>query len=262
MATTEAETTMQLAKVRRLEALGFRAFPATLTEFDGTWAIRLTPAYPAKRLNSVNPLDPADNQRLGERIGMAAKRFLEVGRPLTFRMSPLASKALVDHFDREHWTCFDETCVLTADLSDIDLGGTIDRLPFKDVERYVAASLTVHGRSGRLANGLKRVIEDIAPVKTMFVSQSPEGEPLGVAMAIHERDISGLLDVAVAAERRGEGLGRDLVRSALGHVRHRGAKSAWVQVEANNVPGLSLYRSLGFREAYRYVYRTPPGAKP
>ncbi|MER0239874.1 GNAT family N-acetyltransferase [Fulvimarina sp. MAC8] len=256
MATTEADLSSQLAKIRRLEALGFRAFPATSTEFDGTWAIRLTPAYPAKRLNSVNPLDPGDNARIAERIEQASQRFRDAGRTLTFRLSPLAPKELVDHLDVEGWKRFDETCVLTADLSAIDLSGSIDRLPFKDVERYVEASLTVHERSPKLANGLKRVIEDIAPVKTMFIREDVDGKPLGVAMAIHERDISGVLDVAVASGRRREGFGRDLVSSALGHVRHRGAKTAWVQVEASNEAGLALYRSFGFQEAYRYEYRT------
>ncbi|EAU42217.1 GCN5-related N-acetyltransferase [Fulvimarina pelagi HTCC2506] len=255
MATTEADKTGRLANIRRLEALGFRAFPASTTEFDGTWAIRLTPAYPAKRLNSVNPLDPGDNARIAERIEQASRRFRDAGRALTFRLSPLAPQELVNHLDVEGWKRFDETCVLTADLSAIDLSGSIDRLPFKDVERYVEASLSVHERSQKLANGLKRVIEDIAPVKTMYIREAPDGKPLGVAMAIHERDISGVLDVAVAKERRREGIGRDLVSSALAQVRNRGAKSAWVQVEASNAPGLALYQTFGFREAYRYVYR-------
>ncbi|WP_245413739.1 GNAT family N-acetyltransferase [Fulvimarina endophytica] len=255
MAIIGADPPSRLAGIRRLEALGFRAFPASVTEFDGTWAIRLTPAYPARRLNSVNPLDPGDNARIPERISAIERRFREAGRPIVFRLSPLAPPALVEHLDEEGWPRFDESCVLTADLSEVDLTGTIDRLPFKDIERYVDASLSVHGRSPKLANGLKRVIEDIAPVKTMFVRQEPAGASLGVAMAIHERDISGVLDVAVAADHRRKGIGRELVASALSYVRHRGAKTAWVQVEASNEPGLALYRSFGFTEAYRYVYR-------
>lgn len=259
MATTEADHSSRLAKIRRLEALGFRAFPASLTEFDGTWAIRLTPAYPAKRLNSVNPLDPGDNARIAERIDQASRRFRDAGRDITFRLSPLAPKELVDHLDEKGWERFDETCVLTADLSKIDLTGSIDRLPFKDVERYVEASLMVHERSPKLANGLKRIIEDIAPVKTMFIREDAAGKPLGVAMAIHEKDISGVLDVAVSSARRREGFGRDLVSSALNHVRHRGVRTAWVQVEASNGAGLALYRSFGFEEAYRYEYRARGG---
>ena len=49
--------------VRRFEAAGFRAWPAAAVHYDGTWVMRLTAGHPAKRLNSVNPLDPGDIQR-------------------------------------------------------------------------------------------------------------------------------------------------------------------------------------------------------
>ena len=58
-----------------MEAVAFRSFPATTTYFDGTWAIRLTAGHPAKRLNSVNPLDPSDTANLAERIDEAGRRF-------------------------------------------------------------------------------------------------------------------------------------------------------------------------------------------
>ncbi len=35
-------------------------------------------------------------------------------------------------------------------------------------------------------------------------------------------------------------------------------REAWMQVEADNAAALSVYRSLGFVEAYRYHYRRPP----
>ncbi|MBL8583587.1 MAG: GNAT family N-acetyltransferase, partial [Rhizobiaceae bacterium] len=54
------ESEPQLAEVRRLEAAGFRAWPAATVAYDGAWLVRLTAAHPAKRLNSVNPLDPGD----------------------------------------------------------------------------------------------------------------------------------------------------------------------------------------------------------
>jgi ribosomal protein S18 acetylase RimI-like enzyme len=34
----------------------------------------------------------------------------------------------------------------------------------------------------------------------------------------------------------------------------RGARTAWLQVVADNAEALALYRKMGFAEAYRYVY--------
>ena len=54
----------RLAEVRRFEAAGFRAWPAAAISYDGAWLVRLTAGYPAKRLNSVNPLDPGDTVKM------------------------------------------------------------------------------------------------------------------------------------------------------------------------------------------------------
>jgi ribosomal protein S18 acetylase RimI-like enzyme len=47
------------------------------------------------------------------------------------------------------------------------------------------------------------------------------------------------------------------VLSSLKWARLRGAREAWLQVEADNEPALGLYRSIGFSEIYRYHYRRP-----
>ena len=59
---------------------------------------------------------------------------------------------------------------------------------------------------------------------------------------------------------RNRGHGRQLILSALKWARLRGARQAWLQVEAGNEPALVLYHALGFREVYRYHYRRPPEA--
>ena len=63
--------------------------------------VRLTAGHPAKRLNSVNPLDPNDVRDLPERIMRAGRRFEAYGRPLTFRLSPLAGAALARHLEAD-----------------------------------------------------------------------------------------------------------------------------------------------------------------
>jgi hypothetical protein len=96
MAPVSGHPASVLAVVRRYEAAGFRAWPAATVHYDGTWAIRLTAGLPAKRLNSINPLDPRDVDDLPERIMRAGRRFDAYGRPPMFRLSPLAGRALRD----------------------------------------------------------------------------------------------------------------------------------------------------------------------
>lgn len=255
MATTEAERMRRLAVVRRLEAAGFRAWPANSTRFDGTWAVRLTPSFPAKRLNSVNPLDPSDSQRIPERLEQARLQFEAAGRPLVVRLSPLAPTALAAYLDEQGWESFAESVVMTAELSAMDLTDAIDRIPLKDVERYVSASLEVHERPAELKEALTAIVEAIRPPTGLFLREDRAGEPLAVALLAHDNDVVGLLDVAVRRAERGAGIGRDIVRTTLRYGHHRGAQTAWVQVEADNAAGRALYAGLGFVEAYRYVYR-------
>ena len=60
--------------------------------------------------------------------------------------------------------------------------------------------------------------------------------------------------MVVARERRREGLGLEILTSALRWARMRSARTGWLQVKADNAPALTLYDRLGFREAYRYSY--------
>lgn len=259
MAITGAERVPRLTVVRRLEAAGFRAWPASSTYYDGTWAVRVTESFPAKRLNSVNPLDPADDAAIGERIERCGERFRAVGRPLVFRQSPLAPPALVRHLDEAGWSSFGEAIVYTADLAALDLANAIDRIPLQDARRYLEASLAVHRRPPALRDGLEAVLASIRPPAAFFVRESDDGRPVAVALAISDNDLAGILDVAVDPSVRRQGIGIDLVATALRHTAHKGARTGWLQVEADNAAGRALYARLGFTEAYRYVYRAPPG---
>ena len=77
-----------LATVRRFEAAGFRAWPASSAHYDGAWLMRLTPGHPAKRLNSINPLDPGDHFDIASHIEKARSSFAEIEQPLTFYAMP------------------------------------------------------------------------------------------------------------------------------------------------------------------------------
>jgi ribosomal protein S18 acetylase RimI-like enzyme len=248
------------ATVRRYEAAGFRAWPAAAVHYDGTWVVRLTAGHPAKRLNSVNPLDPGDIRQIPERIGRAARRFDAYGRPLTFRLSPLSGSTIPAYLDGEGWSRFDESLVMRLKLAQAPVDDAMDQIPLKDISRFVSASLKVHDADASLRPGLSEIIGAIQPDAGLFALERGD-EALATLICVHDGDLAGLFEIATDKAVRKQGLGRQLILSALKWARLRGAREAWLQVEAANAPALALYHSLGFEEAYRYHYRRPPGSK-
>lgn len=251
---------LDLPAIRRFEAAGFRAWPATSLRYDGTWAIRLTASHPAKRLNSINPLDPGDDGRLEERVARATSRFAAYGRPLTFRISPLAAPGVSAFLDDRGWQRRGETMVMSLLLGESAVADAMHQIPLKDMNRFITAALKIRGLGASLRPGLSEVISKIEPEKGLFVLDDG-AESVSTAICVHDRDLAGLFEIATREVRRGEGFGRRVLLSALRWAYSRGARTAWLQVEADNAAALHLYTALGFRELYRYHYRQPADAE-
>lgn len=244
-----------LPNVRRLEAVGFRAWPAASVQYDGSWLVRLTAGHDSKRLNSVNPLDPSDYRDLEIRLEKAARRFAEYGRPLTVRQTPLAPPQLIAHMDANGWLVFSETIVMMADIPPNDTTEAIEHLPLRDVGRFVDARLQICGENSQGRAGLAEVINAIKPECGLFLFESPEHGPTAVSLAVHDNDLAGILGVAVAPGVRRQGIGASVVNASLRWARLRGARTAWLAVDSDNEAAIALYRKFGFRDVYRYSYR-------
>jgi len=245
---------VDLARVRRLEALGFRARPAAEICFDGTWMMRLTPSHPAKRLNSINPLDRHDSKGIDARIELAEERFRAADRQPVFRLTPLAPPSLDDRLAALGWRGASASIVMRSDLSRLQVGSAIQHLPVRDMPRFVGASLQIHALVPAMAEPFARLLTMPPGDVGLFLFEE-DGAPLSTAVCVLDGPYAGLFDVATLPAMRGRGIGRRLVTSALNWARLRGASVAWLQVEADNEAALALYRSLGFMDAYRYHYR-------
>lgn len=250
----------KLATVRRFEAAGARAWPAASVHYDGAWAVRLTAGHPAKRLNSVNPLDPGDDGNLAERIARLNRRFEAYGRPLTFRMSPLSGERITAHLDESGWSRFSESLVMRAKLDDALVGEAIHQIPLQDMGRFINAAIAIGNLEQGLRPGLSEVISTIQPQKGLFVHEQG-GQAISTAICVRDGDLAGLFEVATQASHRGRGYGRRTLLSALKWAHSNGARKAWLQVDADNLAAVGLYRSMGFEEIYRYHYRQPAEAE-
>jgi GNAT superfamily N-acetyltransferase len=243
-----------LPLVRRLEAVGFRAWPASSVVYDGSWQVRLTPGHPGKRLNCIVPLDPSDSRDIAGRLDAANSRFKAQGRPVLVRQTPLSPKPLVDFLMADGWERFDEVVTMTADLNTMAFPDTMDHLPTQDVGRYVDADVAVHGSDPALKPALAELVTSIKPPSGLFVIEDASEGPLAAALCVQDNDLAGIMSLAVRADRRRQGLGIEILSSALRWARMRGARTAWLQVVADNREALALYSKMGFEEAYRYAY--------
>ncbi len=251
------------APIRLLEAVSFRSFPATTTVYDGTWAIRLTAGHPAKRLNSVNPLDPHDHKDIENRIRLAEQRFRSFGRPLVFRLTPLAPPQLELIFLDDGWIMHEESIVMEADLASLALDDAIDQLPLKDVGRWVDEFIRLSNDKKELKPGLAEVIGATEPETGLFLSQSGGSDrqadyrTASLVRCVCDRAWAGVFDLVTDSDQRHQGHGRAVLNAALLWSKRKGARKAWLQVVADNCAARALYASIGFREVYRYRYWKP-----
>lgn len=88
-----------------------------------------------------------------------------------------------------------------------------------------------------------------------LVAVAYDGVVAGYLCPSQVLDEGEILDVAVAEEFQGQGVGRLLVESALASFRERGVLRIFLEVRVSNQPAISLYQNLGFQKAgYRKRY--------
>jgi ribosomal protein S18 acetylase RimI-like enzyme len=250
----ERKSMASLPAVRRFEAAGFRAWPAEQVAFDGSWQRRLAPGHPTKRPNCLVPLDPGDTRDIAERVARSQDIFAKAGVPFVIKETPLCPPELVAYLRENGWEAEAESSVQSAPLSDNLPVSAMDIIPSHDVGLFVEAcqEIEASGRTSREA--MHRLFSSLEPEIGMFIMSDGNALPLAVTLCVHDGQLAGLQQVAVAASERGRGLGFEITVAALKWARLRGATTAWLQVEVANEPAKALYRKLGFEEIYRYRY--------
>ena len=113
----------------------------------------------------------------------------------------------------------------------------------------------LHGHDWRWRKA--RHIEDDAAANPAGIFVAAEnGRILGFITTILEREAGKgrIPNLAVAAECRNQGLGRQLIEHALDYFRREGLEYAMIETMAQNSAGHHLYTSCGFLEVARQVH--------
>lgn len=240
--------------VREIEERGLNAWPALRRVFLDGWIIGLSEGY-TRRANSVNPIYDGIRS-VADRIPLCEATYAEHGLPTIFKITPIGVGIGLDDalealgYTKEATT---QVQVLTLDASSeppdpdvevlrsLDDGWMVDYAALKEM-----SDLELHRN---------RTIIDRIGLPTRFVSIRSGGRRVAAGIAVIESGWVGMFGIVTAPDRRREGLGRRLTRALCHAGVDAGARTAYLQVEADNAAALGLYRALGFRDVYTYWYR-------
>lgn len=85
---------------------------------------------------------------------------------------------------------------------------------------------------------------------------------VGYAVVMLVLDEAHLLNISIAAQQQGQGLGRALLAHVQDTARQYGAQQMFLEVRPSNTPALRLYESFGFNEmAIRRGYYPAHGGR-
>lgn len=247
-----------LPTVRRLEAAGFRAWPAEIVSYDGTWSVRTTAGLPTRRSNSVTPLDRSDCDGLERRLPGLRARFADAGFPVTFRITPLTGRRLVEQLDEMNWPVITPSLVMRAELG--STSSAQREVEMVSPASFCRAGIAIGAIDAARAAPLQALLARV-PVKLGLFVLSVDGVPAAKAMCTVDGTLAGIYEVATAPAFRSQGLARKLVSAALAFAAASGARGSFLMVDRNNAPAIALYESFGFTATYPYEYRAEPEAR-
>jgi ribosomal protein S18 acetylase RimI-like enzyme len=133
---------------------------------------------------------------------------------------------------------------------------TVDSFAGVTLEQNVEEALGVlHGHDWRWRKA-RHLDEDVAANPDgVFVAEA-QGAVAGYITTLVDRDAGKgrIPNLAVAAEFRSQGLGRQLIEYALDYFRRQGLAYAMIETMAQNPAGQHLYQACGFVEVARQIH--------
>jgi GNAT superfamily N-acetyltransferase len=240
---------------RRLEELGLNSSaPPGQLLYDG-WLLRLLPGK-AKRARSVNAVYPS-TMELDTKLAYCERLYRAAHLPAIFRITPFSEPADLDaELERRGYQRFDTTAVEAAAIDPAHLReGSVETLA---LPAWVDAVGAMRGspREHR-ASHLARL--QGMPLAMRAVAIREGADIVATGLTIVEDDSAGLFDIITHDRARQQGYGRRIVQGLLRQAWEIGARNAYLQVVADNVPARRLYSQFGFAERYTYWYRGRPG---
>jgi len=240
----------------RIEDAGINASAPPQQRWLDGWLVRFSPGK-AKRARCVNAVADGRSSLAG-RLAACEQIFADAQLPLIVRVTPFSQPSGLDsHLAEYGLRRFDDTRVMVAALAGepalgLPAGMQVSALALEPFARRIG-ELRGSPLAQRQAHA-ERLLN--SPVPFFAFELALDGETVACGQIALENDLVGIYDVFSAEASRGRGHATLLCRHLLAQARSRGARHAYLQVEADNLAARAVYARLGFADAYAYHYRT------
>ena len=252
-------TDLPMTLLSRVEDAGINASAPPQQRWVDGWLLRFSPGK-AKRARCIQAV--ADGRLpFAERLALCAAVLGEAGLPMVVRITPFSRPEGLDASLAElGYQVLDDTLVMVAtqwpaQVEPLPVGWRLERVGHA---AFAEAVGSLRGSAaGQRAAQAERLAASPVPYQAWVLRRANDARVLACGQVATEGDLVGLYDVFTHPAVRGQGLASRLCAALLDHARAGGARVAYLQVEADNLPARSIYRRLGFVDAYHYHYRTP-----
>jgi GNAT superfamily N-acetyltransferase len=231
------------------------AWPALQTLVYDGWVLRFANGY-TRRANSINPIYPSqiDTQ---EKIEYCRGLYTAKGLRTIFKITQEVYPKELDRILGKNGYAYEaETSVQLIMLDAIDVGdfGRV-RIVTHVEDDWVDSFFRMTETAGEHKVTLRAMLRNIMMPKCLAYVKH-KNAIVACGLGVMEQDTIGLFDVVVDRKFRGKGLGTEIVSGILLWAKKEGIKSSYLQVMVENKKAMALYGQLGFKEIYRYWYRT------
>ncbi|AKJ32215.1 GNAT family N-acetyltransferase [Caldimonas brevitalea] len=243
-----------LTLLSRTEDAGLNAAAPPEQRWVDGWLVRYN-AGKAKRGRCINAL-AAGQLPLAQRLSLCAEIYRAAQLPLIVRVTPFSAPADLDtqlaHLGLPR---FEDTRVMVLARGMRSGADEPPRVEAVDCQTFAEVVGELRGSpvAQRRAHA-ERLRHAPVPLRG-FVLRDADHQVVACGQYTLESTMAGLYDIVTAERARNQGWATRLCTQLLQQASADGARSAYLQVDADNHAARALYHRIGFRDAYAYHYR-------
>jgi len=253
-------TELPVELLSRIADAGLNASAPPQQRWVDGWLVRFSPGK-AQRARCINAVAPG-RRALSDRLAQCQSLYRDAGLRLIFRVTPFTQPPdLDDWLAQRGYQRFDDTRVMVCPAwprhpPEAAPEGTLFESIDAEAYAHIVGEFRGTTPSGQQAHA-ERLRHSPVPYQGT-VLRSADGAVLACGQFAIESELVGLYDVFTAPGVRNRGLSRQLCARLLAQAREQGARTAYLQVDADNPAARAVYRRLGFVDGYAYHYRALP----